>query len=124
MLPASRARISTPTLSCVCALLACALAVPLDAADEPPASGESLYRSACAACHGADGRGAPSSAVAFAEPLPDFTDCAFATREPDADWLAVVHDGGPARAFTRMMPAFGEALRIDDMRRVLGHVRT
>ncbi len=41
---------------------------------------------------------------------PDFTDCSFATPEPDADWMAVMHDGGPARAFDRRMPAFGEAL--------------
>ena len=57
-------------------------------------------------------------------PLPDFTDCNFATREPDEDWLAIVHSGGPVRAFDEMMPAFGEALTEEQMRRILDHVRT
>jgi hypothetical protein len=62
--------------------------------------------------------------VTFTDPLPDFTDCSFASREPDLDWIAVIHDGGPARAFGVMMPAFGEALSIDDMEAIVGHIRT
>jgi hypothetical protein len=87
-------------------------------------SAQSLYTSACATCHGPDGRGSPQATVAFADPLPDFTDCSFATREPDADWLAVVHDGGPARAFGRMMPAFRGALTLDQMQEIVTYVRT
>jgi hypothetical protein len=62
--------------------------------------------------------------VAFADPLPDLTDCSFATREPDADWMAIVHDGGPARGFGRMMPAFGDALTLEQIERILAYVRT
>jgi hypothetical protein len=61
--------------------------------------------------------------VGFEEPLPDFTDCRFATREPDVDWSAITHDGGPARGFARMMPAFGEALSRFEIDAVLGHIR-
>jgi hypothetical protein len=91
---------------------------------EQDQAGADLYAAACATCHGPEGGGAPAALVAFDDPLPDFRDCGFATREPDADWLAVVHDGGPARAFGRMMPAFGEALTIQQMERVIAHVRT
>jgi hypothetical protein len=91
---------------------------------EQQRSGADLYAAACANCHGADGRGAPPALVAFTDPLPDFRDCRFATREPDTDWLAIVHDGGPARAFARMMPAFGAALTTDQIERVLAHLRT
>jgi hypothetical protein len=87
-------------------------------------SGAELYAAACANCHGADGRGSPHALVDFPEPLPDFRDCAFATREPDTDWLAVAHDGGPARAFARIMPAYGQALTVEEITRVLGHMRT
>jgi mono/diheme cytochrome c family protein len=73
-------------------------------------SGESVYRAACAACHGPDGRGAPQLTVGFDVPLPDFTDCSFNSREAAADWFAISHDGGPARAFDARMPAFGQAL--------------
>jgi hypothetical protein len=73
-------------------------------------SGESVYRAACAACHGPDGRGVAQLSVGFDVPLPDFTDCSFNSREPSADWFAIGHDGGPVRAFDRRMPAFGRAL--------------
>ena len=86
-------------------------------------SGEALYRAACATCHGADGRGAPADLVALEIPMPDLTDCSFATREGDADWLAVVHEGGPARAFAREMPAFGDALAQPQLQAALDYAR-
>lgn len=87
-------------------------------------SDEQLYGAACAGCHGVDGRGLDRALVGFEEPLPDFTDCNFATREPDADWTAITHDGGPTRGFSAMMPAFGAALNVEQITRILGHIRT
>ena len=95
---------------------------PLNAVGQERA-GADLYVAACAACHGAGGRGMPQSAVGFDVPLPDFSDCSFASVEADADWMAVVHDGGPVRAFDRRMPAFGEALSADELQRTLDHIR-
>lgn len=89
----------------------------------PGRSGAELYKAACAACHGPDGRGTEPTQLAFDTPLPDFTDCSFSTVEPDADWLAVSHDGGPARGFSRRMPAFGDAMTDDELQRVLDHIR-
>jgi len=89
-----------------------------------PEGGEALYRAACANCHGADGAGALRSQVGFAQPLPDFTDCNFATREPNSDWASVVTHGGPARGFTVLMPAFGSALTPAQVESVLDHVRS
>ena len=63
----------------------------------PQRTPENLYRAACITCHGPDGTGAPKSIVGFDAPLPDFTDCAFATAEaddalsPDEIALAVSH---------------------------------
>jgi len=87
-------------------------------------SASQLYGAACAACHGNDGRGRSAAELGFDLPMPDFTDCSFATREPDSDWYAIVHDGGPARAFDPLMPAFGEALSSEEMHRILEHMRT
>jgi mono/diheme cytochrome c family protein len=87
-------------------------------------SGRELYEKACAACHGVDGAGAPSSRVGFDIPLPDCTDCRFATREADLDWISVAEKGGPARAFARMMPAFGSALTREQIQKILDHIRT
>jgi hypothetical protein len=86
--------------------------------------GRRLYEASCAACHGSDGKGAPAATVGFSIPLPDFTDCGFATREPDEDWFAVAHAGGPVRAFDRMMPAFGDALAADELQLILDYIRT
>lgn len=83
-----------------------------------------LYDEACAACHGDDGTGRTSEELAF-EPLPpDFTDCKFTSREQDPDWHAIIHEGGPVRAFDRMMPAFGDALTDEEIYSVLRHIRT
>ena len=85
----------------------------------PPKTGRERYQNACAACHGADGTGAPRTQVGFDTPLPDLTDCNFATREPDADWLAVAHQGGPVRGFAQEMPAFGDALTQEEILKIL-----
>lgn len=90
----------------------------------PGAGGADIYRAACATCHGPDGRGAPRAVVGFETEIRDFAECAFATAEPDPDWYAVVHEGGPIRALGREMPAFGEALTGGQIRLALGHVRT
>jgi mono/diheme cytochrome c family protein len=87
------------------------------------ATGAELYRSACLACHGPDGKGAPSTVVGFETRIPDFTDCGFATSEPDADWIATVHRGGRARGLDAMMPAFDGALADDEIDRVVEYVR-
>ena len=87
-------------------------------------SGEEVFRAACAACHGPDGKGAPLSQVGFDDPpLPDFTDCSFNTPEVAADWFAIAHEGGPVRAFSRRMPAFGDALTAVELERAVAHVR-
>lgn len=87
-------------------------------------TGEELYKKACATCHGADGKGAPATLLGFDTPPPDFTDCNFATREPDADWIAVAHQGGPIRGFAEEMPAFGDALTEDELQKILDYIRT
>ncbi len=111
-----------------CAALTVPGAVSGSGADQPPElaslTGAALYRAACANCHGGDGAGALRSQVGFAQPLPDFTDCNFATREPNPDWASVVTHGGPARGFTVLMPAFGSALTPEQIEGALDHIRT
>ena len=86
-------------------------------------NGQQLYEAACAACHGIDGRGQPLPVRGFDIEPPDFTDCSLTTPEADLDWYSVIHQGGPARAFDRMMPAFGDELSDDEIGRVIAHVR-
>ena len=84
---------------------------------------ERLYQTACAACHGPEGKGQPQPVVGFDTALPDFSDCAFTTPETDLDWWSVVHQGGRVRALDRRMPAFGSALSEAEIDGVVDHLR-
>lgn len=97
--------------------------VDIGVQDSPP-DGRALYEMGCASCHGAHGTGVDRSRVAFDDPLPDFTDCSFVSREPDADWFAVVHQGGPVRGFSAVMPAFEEAFTDEEVQAILDYIRT
>jgi hypothetical protein len=85
--------------------------------------GEEVYASTCASCHGSDGRGASAAQTGLSIAPLDFTNCRRTNREPDHDWHAVIAEGGPARGFHRMMPAFGEVLPEDEQEAVLEYVR-
>jgi len=99
---------------------------PLEAQsiDRSALDGQQLYQAACAACHGSDGRGQPVALRGFDIDLPDFTNCGLTTPEADLDWLSVVHQGGGARSFDRLMPAFGDELTEAQIILVIDHVRT
>src|SRR4051794_33799561 len=75
-------------------------------------TGKAIFQAACVGCHGADGKGAPDSSVGFDKPktFPDFTECGQTTPEVDVDWKATIREGGRGRGFSRIMPAFGDAL--------------
>ncbi len=123
-----------PSLIVACAAAALHFAVAIPSAAQLPravngedladAGGDAIYSASCANCHGLDGTGLPPSLLAFEEEVPDFTDCDFAAREPDGDWIAVAHEGGPVRGFSEMMPAFRGALTEDQLGRVMGYIRT
>lgn len=109
-------------------VLAVCLLLPMTAAAQTEngqeRSAKEIYMAACAACHGADGKGQSQTRVGFDTPLPDFTDCNFSTREPNADWVAVAHQGGPTRGFAQLMPAFGEALSMEELEKAVEYTRT
>jgi hypothetical protein len=107
--------------SAVC-LFCITLAAPV-AAIAGERSGEEVFAATCASCHGSDGRGAPASQTGLSVPPLDFTNCRRTNREPDHDWHAVIAEGGPARGFHRMMPAFGEVLSEGEQEAVLEYTR-
>ena len=94
------------------------------ARDGAAAGGKEVYARACAACHGPGGRGVSQARLGFDAAVPDFTDCSFATREATADWVAVAHEGGPVRGFSRFMPSFGVALSVAELEAAIGHIRS
>ena len=88
-------------------------------------NGERIYRSACVACHGPDGKGTPRAISAFERPdsFPDFTRCDQTTPEVDVNYKAVITHGGPYLGFSPIMPAFGEALSSSEIDDVIAYLR-
>lgn len=89
-------------------------------------SGEQIYKSACVACHGPDGKGTPTSIAGFEQPrtFPDFTRCDQTTPEPNTAWKAVIVHGGPTRGFSQIMPSFSQALSLEDIDQVIHYLRS
>ena len=87
--------------------------------------GARLFAAGCAGCHGPQGAGAPDSTVGFEKPstYPDFSACDQTSPEVEADWYAVIHDGGKARGFSRIMPAFGDLLTPDQITALVRYIR-
>src|SRR5215510_6327599 len=88
-------------------------------------SGEQIYRAACVACHGPDGKGMPQSISGFEPPrtFPDFTGCDQTTPEDNTAWKAIITDGGRFRGFSQIMPSFGQALTEEQIEKVIGYLR-
>jgi mono/diheme cytochrome c family protein len=88
-------------------------------------AGEQIFKSACAACHGADGRGTAKEIAGFERPrtFPDFTACDQTTPEPNTTWKDVILHGGPTRGFSDIMPSFGEALTSEQIDDVIAFLR-
>jgi mono/diheme cytochrome c family protein len=89
-------------------------------------TGKEIFQAACVSCHGADGKGQADTTVGFEKPktFPDFSDCPGSTPEANEQWYAVIHDGGAARGFSRIMPSFGDALTHDQIDKVIIYLRT
>jgi mono/diheme cytochrome c family protein len=88
-------------------------------------TGKAIFEAACIGCHGPGGEGQPLSILGFEPPasFPDFTDCNGSSREKVFDWRAVIHEGGPGRGFSDMMPSFAEALTLDQIDLVRAYLR-
>jgi hypothetical protein len=120
----SRRKCNKPSGLAISALLVFA-GVPVAAQETaPPRTGRQVYEAVCITCHGPDGRGGVNAELEKIIKPPDFTDCAFAAREPDRGFLAVAHNGGPARGFSPLMAPWGGTYTEPELQLAISHVRT
>ncbi|HEY5618576.1 MAG TPA: cytochrome c [Vicinamibacterales bacterium] len=88
-------------------------------------TGREIFDAACIGCHGPGATGQPEDTLGFEPPatFPDFSDCNGSTRERTWDWRAIIHEGGPRRGFSEIMPSFGEALTLEQIDKVMAYLR-
>jgi mono/diheme cytochrome c family protein len=94
------------------------------AQDPAPRTGRQVYESICVTCHGPEGNGGVNAELEKVVEPPDFSDCAFANREPEDAFLAVAHGGGLARGFSPLMPPWGGAYTEEELRMAVRYIRT
>jgi mono/diheme cytochrome c family protein len=54
----------------------------------------------------------------------NFTDALFGSRQPSEDWFLVVKEGGAAKGFSKIMPAFKEVLSDLQIMKVISYIKT
>ena len=88
-------------------------------------TGKQIYEAGCVSCHGPDGSGQSRNLAGFEPPptFPDFPDCATSTVEPNVQWRAIITHGGPARAFSQIMPSFRDLLTTEQIDKVIEYLR-
>lgn len=89
-------------------------------------TGEEIFNASCIGCHGPGGVGQPQTILGFEPPpaFPDFTDCNGSTREKTFDWNAIIHEGGPIRGFSEIMPSWKDALTDDQINKLTDFLRS
>jgi cytochrome c6 len=87
------------------------MGVPAEAQD----GGAALYKTKCATCHGAEGKG--DTAVAKADKIRDLSS-ADVQQQSDADLTAVISTG------KGKMPAYGKSLKPDQVKDLVAYIRS
>ena len=77
--------------------------------------GEALYKSKCAGCHGADGKGQTS--MGKANNIRDLGSADVQAQSDDA--IAGIISGGKGK-----MPAYGKSLKADQIKDLVAYIRT
>ena len=101
---------------------------PLDA--RAVAQGKVIYQANCAACHGAQGEGAPNWREQNPDktyPPPPHDSTGHTWHHADGLLSRIVRDGGSFLedpGFKSNMPAFGERLSAEDIRAVITYLKT
>lgn len=87
-------------------------------------SGRTLYRQFCTPCHGATGQGDGPVGQALNPRPANHTDTAYMGQLSDEHVTKVIRDGAASVGKSPMMAPWGDILSEQDIRDVLGYLRT
>jgi cytochrome c6 len=96
-------------------LLLCVACGVLALSAQAQTGGEALYKSKCAGCHGADGKG--QTAVGKADNIRDLGSADVQAKSDDA--IAGIIGNGKGK-----MPAYGKSLKPDQIKDLVTYIRT
>jgi len=86
-------------------------------------SGDALFATHCASCHGALGAGDGPVAAALTPKPAALSTPAFQDARTDEQLLSAIRDGGPAVGKSPLMPGFGTQLSAEQLQALVAHVR-
>ena len=85
---------------------------------------DALYKQYCASCHGPDGKGNGPAAAALPVKPADHTNPAVMSKISDAELFKAIKEGGQAVGKSPAMPPWGGALKDEQIRALVAHVRS
>lgn len=86
-------------------------------------NGKTLYAKYCVSCHGSAGKGDGPAAAALNPKPRDLTDKAYMTGLNDQYLFDITQKGGAAVGKSPLMPPWGQALKDQDIRDVVAHIK-
>ena len=85
---------------------------------------KNLFVDLCSTCHGVGGKGDGPSASGLHPKPADFTNCEIMKKDSDETLFNIIRGGGQAAGRSTVMPAWGGVLSVQEMRDLLGYVRS
>jgi cytochrome c oxidase cbb3-type subunit 3 len=89
-----------------------------------PAKGKAIYDTYCVTCHGPGGKGDGPAAATLPKKPADHSDGNYMNPLPNEELYKAVKEGGQAIGKSNAMPPWGATLNDEQVRDVLGYVRS
>jgi mono/diheme cytochrome c family protein len=86
--------------------------------------GRVLYETHCAVCHGRTGKGDGPGALVHRQPMRDFSDPAAMREVNDAFLFEIIKKGSSQFGRSNAMPSWGMKLSDEEIRVVVGYIRS
>jgi mono/diheme cytochrome c family protein len=115
-----------PKLVCIATLLAMVVSIGAAGAGDNVDSGARIFTANCARCHGQGGKGDGPDLVKLHSAVSpdDWTDKESNQGLTDSFIIAMITKGGKANGKSRIMPAFGDKLNMQQVQDLLAFIRS